>query len=251
MASPMKEPDTSATPWWAVQPTRLPATVRRRRVARAVTAVLCASAIVAIFLAAAANPGRQPRSLLFGGTEYPPSLDALAAGCTGVMSFPVPVDVGWSPGGVGAEQTWNTSPPVGGNFSPTPAQQRFYPPRSVTAPSPADAVASLYRGYIVVWYSQEEEETTLPALREWASTVDPQVRLIVAPWPFPDSQGWPSNRKVIATAWGMKQSCQDYSPFVLESFLAGVTPTAAPGYRVPLDVPGPVARVSTLPVGSG
>lgn len=105
VGGPGAEPDPDR-PWWGVAFPRqaaAPAVVKRRR--RGVGAVVALAAGAALLATAGNNPGQETTVTARGATIYPPTLDALADGCTGIArTVDSPAETGWVPvqgGGAG------------------------------------------------------------------------------------------------------------------------------------------------------
>ena len=233
-------------PWWAPDAQPRPVVIRKNRRARIMGSLTAVAIFALVFFTAAGNPGRAPRDLGRGAVENPPTLEAMASACTGIMSFPEPPadQVGW----VEPDSTlmaWSTLPPVSGNFSPTPANRRFVDVHDPIYPSVSDGVANLYRGWMVVWYPRNAGDGRIRALQNWAMNLPANAKVLVAPWPLPPGGTWPSQRNVIYTVWGFKQSCQEFSPYLADDFMKISASNPAPGLGTPMNVTGPKAQVVT------
>jgi len=201
------------------------AQVRKEKKGIILTLALFFSLFAVLFSVAAQNPGRVPRLLSNGATELPPSLNALAHSCTGIMVFPVPSvqgsDIQATPG-EDSRTSWTTIPPVSGKFEVWDSRNRFYPPNAVDSPSVERALWILRQGGIIVWYLPPPDSDVVNYLPSWLDTVPAEVNLVVVPWPERVSTSWPSGRTYIATAWGKKQSCSNFATSVLDEFIETV-----------------------------
>lgn len=226
--------------WWA--PGAAPAVVRRhlfRRTFRWLVVLV----VLAVPVTAAVLPASGSVMQMSGGAaQDAASAYAVAAGCTGYMTFPEPPEdqVGvWG----GKKLSWRFRPPVSGNFSSTPAAPGFYETGDRGAPTLGDGVAALWQGRFVVWFNRNHlTDGEVDLLRAWSVTHDD---VVVAEFPGTDDS-WPEGRGLSITAWSRKQSCASFSERVLDSFVAtqGAQAPGRPG------VPLPRARTkTTVPEG--
>lgn len=103
---------------------------------------------------------------------------------------------------------------------------------------------NLEHGYAVFWYDEDAERPTLEALRTWAQArIDGEFpKIITAPYFEP----LPGEADVVATAWGVRQSCEQFDADVAQVFLdehyglSGQAPekTVAP-HQAGEGIPGP------------
>ena len=191
-------------------------------------------AVVALVFgsAIATNPGREVKYFSDGKILNPPSLSALTVGCMGVMELPPPPagTVGVVPKPVAdVSETfpyWFSFPPVSGNFYHPP----YTPPaegvpfladvESGATPNLGEAVALLYRGWIVVWYKagvvQEVEVESFRNSIEISDTL--RGKTIIAPWPYENDVNWDGDKPWVYTAWGAWEKCDEPSLSALEDF---------------------------------
>lgn len=235
-----------ARPWWATDPQRPAARLRSTRLPRLARAATALAALAVLVATAAYNPGRSPLPLHNGGVQQPPTLAALSGLCSGIASWPEPPaeEIGWvdtASGTVG----WRNLPPVSGNFSPVPwPEPGFIAPDAPGAPTLSQAVADLYRGWVVIWYRTDINADVLATLQSWATGSLP-APVLVAPWPA-SAPAWPSSRPLLFTSWSHAQACSRLSYPAAEEFLA--TAATAPGRPIPLDRTGPQAAQHTFDV---
>lgn len=108
----------------------------------------------------------------------------------------------------------------------------------------SEALALLWRGWTVVWYTGSAQESEVAAAALWVQSQPEGANLVLAPWParYPAAQG---ARPWTYTGWTTVQSCMSFSTSTAEQFVDSVETSNAPGVGVPLDEPGPQAAIST------
>jgi hypothetical protein len=230
-------------PWWS--PRESPFTVRRVGVLRArVTAVVVALAVVSMLvLPAVLNPGRVPVHRFDGAVTAAPTLQALAAGCGGVMTWPAdPKRDGYLPDD--SIFHFQGSPPASGNYAQTSWTGSSIVTLDDSArPNLAQAVNLQYHGWVVVWYRVDAPQSTVISLLAWAHKLPASSKVLVAPWPLDAEQTWRTGRVVIISAWSVTQPCLTIGQTVFDQFVQ-VRPVA-PGAHLYLSDPGPKAQVIT------
>lgn len=103
---------------------------------------------------------------------------------------------------------------------------------------------NLEHGYVVFWYDEDAEDTTVEALRSWAQDrIDGDFPKVIA---APYFEALPGEADVVATAWGVRQSCEQFDADVAQIFLdehyglSGEAPEKAVApHRQGEGVPGP------------
>ncbi len=231
------------TPWWA---TTAPAKVARqvRRPWKKAIAVVAAFAILYVVIAVAANnPGRAVTVGAIGQVTVPPTMSALAVGCSGVTTWPNdhPKENGYLADN--SKFVYRVVPAPYGNYAKTP----WTGPKIVGSfgkpPTVAQAVNLEYHGWTVVWYSQDAGQTVIDNLFTWGDALPANSKVLIAPWPSDPTSMLQTGRVVILTKWETTQACLDVSDSVYGSFISSAS--KAPGVDVPLSNPGPEASVST------
>lgn len=183
-------------------------------------------------------PQEKPTLLSNGAIRNTPSLNALIASCDGIMDWPVQNNVGWLP--KDSAHVYNRYPPTSGTFEKVPARSGFYSYESKDVPTLPQTVGNLWRGEIVIWYSERLSQENRQVLKSIVENNQTGLRYIVAPWPESLSRIWGNNiRALMLTGWGVSQECEDPSSAVFEEFAKAVKEKNAPGKGVPYNVPGP------------
>lgn len=103
---------------------------------------------------------------------------------------------------------------------------------------------NLEHGYVVFWYDEDAEQPTVEALRSWTEArVDGEFPKVIA---APYFEALPGEADVVATAWGVRQSCEEFDADVAQVFLdnhyglSGQAPEKAVAAHQPGDgIPGP------------
>jgi Protein of unknown function (DUF3105) len=241
MLVPMSE--NKKLPWWS--PRESPFMVRRVGVLRArFLFVLSACAVVSMLVVPAVlNPGRVPAHRFDGAVTAAPTLQALAAGCGGVMTWPAdPKRDGYLPDG--SIFHFQGSPPAAGNYAKTPwTGSSIVTLEDAARPNLAQAVNLQYHGWVVVWYRVDAPQATVTSLLAWAHKLPKSSKVLVAPWPLDAEQTWRTGRVVIMAAWSVTQPCLTVGQTVFDQFVS-VRPVA-PGEHLALIDPGPEAAVVT------
>lgn len=191
-------------PWWANSETQA-ARVRRnsRGLAFAAVGVLVLAGLVAF---AAADPGRQVRVLESGGVQQPPTLAAMAAGCSGII-----IRAGAGSRVLGLSPIAKTKDP------------RIAEP--VSSLSPKEARALLGQGWMIIWFdAQRLPDQNVSAA--YGTFGDGSFKAHVSPWPT--ERQWPVKSPWIISSWDGAQSCDELSPVVVEEFAAETGTKAQP-----------------------
>lgn len=239
---------SESAPWWAKNAPDRPVRILRQIRQRVFMLLLMFAFIAPLVYAAVVNPALAVLQVPGGGVRQPPSLTALADSCTGVTTWPVnPNEVGWIDEAV-FSFAWRVVPPSSGNFSSKPwVGDRFVKTLADEHPTVEQAVALLYRGWIVLWFNPNTSPDRLEPLYQSASKMlaDNEM-LLIAPWPLDTENLWPKKYSFVFTSWSKTLKCGTFSEPLLEQFLPSVIP--APGIGVPLASPGPQAMSSTQDV---
>ena len=134
---------------------------------------------------------------------------------------------------------------MAGNFAKTPwLGAHVVTPDMDEQPSIAQALSLQYRGWIVLWYRVDQSTEQLQKLFDWAHDLPEDAQVLVAPWPLDSEKTWRADRRLFLTGWNQTEACLTMSSEVLDQFRRAL-PTP-PGQGLPLDVPGPAAKVSTF-----
>lgn len=234
-------------PWWASDPSRARGRVVRHRMRRALLALLVIAGCAGSLALYSFNPGQAPVVGAGGQTTAAPTLEALAEGCAGIASWPGgPADEnGWLEDG--ATFAFRVNPAVSGNFAKTPwTGPSVVTPDMSDRPTVEQALSLQYRGWVVVWYRTDQARSQLDSLFSWARKLPADGEVLVAPWPLDSKRTWRADRRLFLTGWNQTEACLSMSNDVLEQFQAALPP--APGEGLPLDVPGPKAKIATATV---
>lgn len=147
------------------------------------------------------------------------------------------------PGGLGRDHLqpeqqppdYESSPPVGGDHSPTTLPAGVYNEPLVratgavtedllrTQPSIYRAVHSLEHGYIIVWHNELPDDELSAVER----AIRGQQKIILAPYPELE------DGRVALTAWGRLQICDSGDPDVVRAFIERFREATAPEPNAP------------------
>jgi len=239
---PVGETNGVGTPWWAGETSNVPQPVIKSTRKRTIIIVLVTTLVLGMLLMTAArNPGREPQVLGSGSVINPPSLNALAAGCSGVIDrTPAPADeVGWIP----PETLYSpaTVPPVNGNFaktfntsSPTILNKNFL--------TMAESVSLLYRGWVILWYRDGGSESLVKAAEAYVGSLPLESRVMLARWNPQEVSTWGTGHVWMFVSWDTAQMCRGFSNSNAAEFVKASAAKPAPGMNVPLTEPGPKAK---------
>jgi hypothetical protein len=213
----------------------------RHRIVRFIAVVTVAGGCVVLALA---NPGATAELMPAGAVSEVASLDDIAAGCGGYTIWPAPPssEIGWAEPGL--TLSWRLSPPVSGNFSPVPwSGSNVLNPEVRALPTREEAVSLLWHGWTVVWYRRDAPADTVSHLMALGESLPLDAHVLISPWPLDADTTWRAGRVILVTGWSATQPCLELSAEVLAKFRSH--PSLAPGFGVPLTVPGPKAAVVT------
>lgn len=184
-------------------------------------------------------PNDKPYTMSDGSTQNPATLTDLIASCKGVVDWQTAPSayVGWLP--EGATHRYPIFPPTSGTFSALAAKPGIYDLGSKTAPAIPQAMGSLWRGAVVIWYKPDLDVKKKESLFQFAKAEPGGGKFIVAPWPNNKSNNWSSSDAIVLTAWGMSQACDVASYDVMDAFAKRIASRPAPGNNVPYTTPGP------------
>lgn len=234
---------SKAKPWWSYKDTRI------GKIVNSFPKVFLTTIILSSFVGAAVavvawDPGREIKVGKVGQITEPPTMEAVAQGCAGVTHWEAsPKDeIGALPDGEFFD--WRVTPPVSGNFASKP----WTGPHVVTLdaterPTPEQALALTYRGWVTVWYRVDANPDVIRSLISWARNVPADAKILVAPWTDDATKTWRADRTLIVTGWDTTQPCLTISNELIKQFRE-VMPIP-PGLGVSLDVPGELATEST------
>lgn len=236
--------DTDNRPWWAPAGDAPRARLIRRIPRRVGQAVLTLIAVAVFAVSAIAVPGQQPTTRSGGAIESVPTLLDLSQGCGGVTTWPDAPDGenGWLD--QGSEFTFLLNPPVSGNFSKYPWNgAKVLGPATTVLPHPAEALNLMYRGWIVIWYRDNVDSSTVKQLTDWATSLPADAKVLVSPWPLEQQMPWRADRRIFLTGWRTTQACLSFNARVVADFDTKRAP--APGAGLSPNELGPRALVST------
>lgn len=199
--------------------------------------------VVSLMVALNANPGRSETIGSAGQIIKAPTMAQLGQGCGGIMSWPsAPSDeIGYLQDG---DFGFRVAPPTSGNFSTPWTGERFVKPGSSVLPSPQEALALQYRGWTVVWYREDADKTALSSLEVLDNALPADAKVLITPWPMDAETTWRKGRVIILAGWDNTEPCLTVNKAVVDQFQKNLKP--APGIDLPMDVPGPAAKTSTL-----
>ena len=235
-------------PWYALGSQSKPAKVNRQLKSKLFKRFLLLAVVGVVLSVTATNFNDKITPLANGGIQYPPTLAALAGGCTGIAEWKnLPSDeIGWVPQGPGAF-LWRTLPPVSGNFNKTPWKVSGYvDPADKVQPNVSGTLADLYRGWTIIWMAQTPQEGSLVNLKDWAqTTIQNGGPVLVAKWPIPQASSWPRGRNVVFVSWDYWEACALFDSEAFAEFKATASKVKAPGLGLSMNETGPKAKVQT------
>lgn len=215
-------PSLHDSPWWSPRPDSQPARVIGN-VRKRLLGSLAFIAFAGLLLGAAfATPQEQPRRISVGIIEYPATLDALVATCTGLIKWDSPMDLlrrlPWQEG-LGPAQMQASA------AVKTPARVRigFYTEGDPDLPSPASLAYFISQGGSVAWYMPEGEQAPIDGLEALVAVVnDGGGRFVALPWPKDQIGKMPvfsrneAGKRILYMRWGLAQSCAVASDSVMK-----------------------------------
>lgn len=200
--------------------------------------------LVALMALTMANPTQRGYTFANGSTAEPPTIEALSAGCLGIVTREEAPksEIGWVTNY--SEAAWHAIPPTSGNF----AKESYVGPPVVTMRNaagftPATATTMLYRGWVVVWYQPTIPPNEVAAAAATVESLPAGEKIILAPWASATKPTWNTQHGWWITGWNKVQPCSLFSAEVLQQFRKAVPPDSAPGYGIPLNSAGPRAEV--------
>lgn len=213
-----------ADPWWT-DPSAPRARARahtRRGVRNGVVAAIVTLLVGASTLNAA--PALQPEPTFRDGVRYTPaSVPALAARCGPVQDV-IALDSAIGTVPVTSPLTYQTNVPVAGWMATDL-------PVSGSA-TPEQGVRALWQGQRIVWLGANASAADVAAAREVVAE-HPQWRASVHRWPA-DYPWQLDDEQVVATSWGITQTCYTLAPDVIGALFADAPPApGAPGQTPP------------------
>lgn len=198
--------------------------------------------VMFITSAVLANPGRSETIGAGGQQITAPTMEQLSQGCGGIMTWPsAPADeIGYLPEGT---FSFRVMPPTSGNFYKPWTGPTFVSVEDKIVPSPQEALALQYRGWTVVWYRADANKETVDTLKATHVQLEPDAKVLIAPWPMDADATWRKGRVIILAGWNTTQPCLTLNLKVVDAFKNSMKP--APGIDLPMDATGPIAEVST------
>ena len=115
----------------------------------------------------------------------------------------------------GTAVQYETSPPTSGNHWEVPAETEFYPPESLGEVPTERFVHNLEHGQIVIWYSPDAPQSVIDDIENYNDAQRGEQRLGILATPYSDE---PEGYNFTITAWTRSQSCEEFSPDVVDAF---------------------------------
>lgn len=228
--------------WWVDDNDNREGVVIRNK--KKIVYVLTGLILFALFMTSAvfANPGRSETIGSGGQIITPPTMAQLGQGCGGIMTWPsAPADeIGYLEEGT---FSFRVMPPTSGNFYKPWTGPTFVSVEDKIVPSPQEALALQYRGWTVIWYRADASKEVMDTLKATHVQLDPDAKVLIAPWPMDADSTWRKGRVIILAGWNTTQPCLTMNLKVINAFKDSLKP--APGMDLPMDATGPEAEVST------
>jgi hypothetical protein len=115
----------------------------------------------------------------------------------------------------GSAVRYETSPPTSGNHWEVPAETDFYPPDSLGEVPTERFVHNLEHGQIVIWYSPDAPQSVIDDIENYITAQEGSQKLAILATPYSDE---PEGYNFTVTAWTESQSCEEFSPDVVDAF---------------------------------
>jgi Protein of unknown function (DUF3105) len=115
----------------------------------------------------------------------------------------------------GTPVQYETSPPTSGQHWEVPAEARFYPPDSLGDTPSERFVHNLEHGQVVIWYSPDAPQGVIDDIENYIRAQDGEQQLSLLATPYTDE---PQGYNLTVTAWTASQSCEAFSPEVVDAF---------------------------------
>ena len=238
----------SPHPWYALGSQLSPAKVNKELKKKIINKFLIFGFIAVILFVASTNYSGKSFSLLYGGTQNPPTLAALAGGCTGIADWTAlpSNEIGWIPQGRGAF-LWRVLPPVSGNFNKIAWKTMGYiDPSVIPQPNISGTLADIYRGWVIVWMAPTAQDKAILDLKPWITTLGQTNRpVLVVKWPLAQPSTWTTGRNVVFVSWNHWEACTLFDTGAVSEFITSANKVNPPGLGLSLTETGPKAVIQT------
>jgi hypothetical protein len=222
-----------------VQPYLSPKQVRLRTKRGIVSTVAFAMAfLLGIYWVLTATEVKDVQRTDFGALAYKQTTDALIGGCGPMYRYPeeeVAATSGTVPRkdkmGISNRQNYVTAVPMFGRFWTTPvaAGKSFWEREDANIPTPESLLANMWRGAMVVYYTDDVTDAELGTLRDILE-LRPELNILVVPWDEAVLGQMPQLREIAFATWNASQSCHQLIAPAVYDFRRIYPEKAAPGF---------------------